>query len=122
MRRANLSAKKVKEKYRKRFGIEARVTALAKTRSAGGLSSANAAYRFMLIGMSFLLTNIWQELRPPLDEKSPSHRERVGIGGAFRLKRARQFLEKSDRKTVWNDQRNRNAELKSANINQIWIY
>ena len=56
-----LSAKTVKKRYRKRFGIESSYRCAKKVR--GWTTSANAAYRFVLIGMSFLLTNIWQELQ-----------------------------------------------------------
>jgi putative transposase len=86
------SAKKVKEKYRKRFGIEASYRCAKKVR--GWTTSANAAYRFMLLGMSFLLTNIWQELQEQWTRK-------VQVGRAswkwqkFRLKRFVNFLRKA---------------------------
>lgn len=54
-----LSAKKVKERYRQRFGIESSYRCAKKVR--GWTTSPNAAYRFVLLGMSFWLTNIWQE-------------------------------------------------------------
>ncbi len=87
-----MSAKKVKEKYRKRFGIEASYRCAKKVR--GWTTSANAAYRFMLLGMSFLLTNIWQELQEQWTRK-------VQVGRAswkwqkFRLKRFVNFLRKA---------------------------
>ena len=56
-----------------------------------------------------------------LDEKSPSRKSELELA-EIPTQTVRQFLEKSDRKTVWNGQRNRNAELKSVEINQIWIY
>ncbi len=87
-----LSAKKVKEKYRKRFGIEASYRCAKKVR--GWTTSPNAAYRFMLIGMSFLLTNIWQELQTEWTRKA-----QVGRASwkwqKFRLKRFVNFLRKA---------------------------
>jgi hypothetical protein len=89
---ANLSAEKVKEKYRRRFGIEASYRCAKKVR--GWTTSSNPAYRFVLIGMSFLLTNIWQELQSHWTRK-------VQVGRAswkwqkFRLKRFVNFLRKA---------------------------
>jgi putative transposase len=88
----NLSAKKVKENYRKRFGIEASYRCAKKVR--GWTTSSNAAYRFVLIGMSFLLTNIWQELQSRWTRKA-----QVGRASwkwrKFRLKRFVNFLRKA---------------------------
>ena len=88
----NLSAKKVNQRYRKRFGIEASYRCAKKVR--GWTTSTNAAYRFLLLGMSFLLTNIWQELQTEWTRK-------VQVGRAswnwqkFRLKRFVNFLRKA---------------------------
>lgn len=88
----NLSAKKVKEKYRKRFGIEASYRCAKKVR--GWTTSPNAAYRFMLMGMSFLVTNIWQEMQSEWTRK-----RQVGRASwnwrKFRLKRFINFLRKA---------------------------
>jgi len=56
-----------------------------------------------------------------MDEKSASWESELELA-EISLKKVRQFPEKSDRKSVWNGQRNRNAELKSTKINQIWNY
>ncbi len=56
-----------------------------------------------------------------MDEKSASWESELELEEIL-LKKIRQFLEKSDRKSVWNGQPNRNAELKSVKIDQIWIY
>ena len=56
-----------------------------------------------------------------LDEESASWKSELEVA-EISTQTVRQFLAKSDRKFVWNGQRNRNAELKSVNINQIWIY
>ena len=84
-----LSAKKVKERYRKRFGIEASYRCAKKVR--GWTTSPNAAYRFVLLGMSFWLTNIWQELQTEWTRKAQVGR-RVWKQSEFRLKRFVNFL------------------------------
>jgi len=84
-----LSAKKVKERYRKRFGIEASYRCAKKVR--GWTTSPNAAYRFVLLGMSFWLTNIWQELQTEWTRKAQVGR-RVWQQSKFRLKRFVNFL------------------------------
>lgn len=89
---ANLSAKKVKENYRKRFGIEASYRCAKKVR--GWTTSSNAAYRFVLMGMSFLMTNIWQELQEKWTRKAQVGR-RVWNKREFRLKRFVNFLRKA---------------------------
>ena len=88
----NLSAKKVKEKYRRRFGIEASYRCAKKVR--GWTTSSNAAYRFVLIGMSFLLTNIWQELQSHWTRKAQVGRASWNWR-KFRLKRFVNFLRKA---------------------------
>jgi len=87
-----LSAKKVKEKYRKRFGIEASYRCAKKVR--GWTTSANAAYRFILMGMSFLLTNIWHELQEKWTRLAQVGR-RSWNWKKFRLKRFVNFLRKA---------------------------
>jgi putative transposase len=89
---ANISAKKVKESYRKRFGIEASYRCAKKVR--GWTTSANAAYRFVLIGLSFLLTNIWQELQTRWTRKAQVGRANWNWR-KFRLKRFVNFLRKA---------------------------
>jgi hypothetical protein len=89
---ANLSARKVKESYRKRFGIEASYRCAKKVR--GWTTSSNAAYRFVLIGMSFLLTNIWQELQEHWTRKAQVGRASWNWQ-KFRLKRFVNFLRKA---------------------------
>lgn len=89
---ANLSGKKVKENYRKRFGIEASYRCAKKVR--GWTTSSNAAYRFVLMGMSFLLTNIWQELQEKWTRIAQVGR-RVWNKQKFRLKRFVNFLRKA---------------------------
>ena len=87
-----LSAKTVKKRYRKRFGIEASYRCAKKVR--GWTTSANAAYRFILIGMSFLLTNIWQELQSKWTRKAQVGRASWNWQ-RFCLKRFVNFLRKA---------------------------
>jgi len=87
-----LSPKKVKEKYRKRFGIEASYRCAKKVR--GWRASSNAAYRFILMGMIFLLTNIWQELQEKWTRKVQVGR-RSWNWQKFRLKRFVNFIRKA---------------------------
>ena len=89
---ANLSAKKVKENYRQRFGIEASYRCAKKVR--GWTTSRNAAYRFLLIGLSFVLTNIWQELQEKWTRKRQVGR-RSWQWQRLRLKRFVNFLSKA---------------------------
>ena len=60
----------------------------------GWMASANAAYRFVLIGMSFLLTNIWQELQEQWTRKAQVGRASWNWR-KFRLKRFVNFLRKA---------------------------
>ena len=89
---ANLSAKKVKEKYRKRFGIEASYRCAKKVR--GWTTSKNPAYRFILMGMSFVLTNIWQELQEKWTRIKQVGRK-TWNWEKFRLKRFVNFVRKA---------------------------
>jgi hypothetical protein len=86
---AHVSAKKVKANYRRRFGIEASYRCAKKVR--GWTTSPNAAYRFILIGLSFVLTNIWQELQEEWTRKRQVGR-RSWKWQKFRLKRFVNFL------------------------------
>lgn len=86
---ASLSAQTVKERYRRRFGIEASYRCAKKVR--GWTTSPNAAYRFLLMGLSFLLTNIWQELQALWTRKRHVGR-RSWKWQHFRLSRFLHFL------------------------------
>ncbi len=87
-----LGVKTVKQRYRKRFGIQASYRCAKKVR--GWTTSPNAAYRFILSGMSFLLTNIWQELQEKWTRKVQVGR-RNWNWEKFRLKRFINFLRKA---------------------------
>jgi hypothetical protein len=51
----------VREQYRRRFGIESSYRCAAQVR--GWTTSRNVAYRFLLMGLSFFLLNVWVHLR-----------------------------------------------------------
>jgi hypothetical protein len=78
------SPKKVMKRYRRRFGIECDYRQMRVMRVVS--SSRNPAMKFFLLGLSFVLVNLWARLRWQLFR-------RVGRGprtlraGAFRLKR-----------------------------------
>lgn len=57
----DLPAKRVRRLYRRRFGLESSYRCAGHVR--GWTTSRNAAYRFVLIGVSFVLLNVWLMLR-----------------------------------------------------------
>jgi len=69
----------------------------------------------------FLVDQPLARVARKMDEKSPSRESELEVEEVS-AQTLRKFLEKSDRKSLWNGQRNRNAELKSVKINQIWNY
>jgi len=88
----NLSAKTVKKRYRKRFGIESSYRCAKKVR--GWTTAANPVYRFLLIGLSFCLTNLWQELQRKWTRKAQTGRA-VWNWQKFCLKRFINFVRKA---------------------------
>ena len=52
--------KKCRRKYKKRFGIESSYRLVNKV--LGWTTSPNAAYRFVLMGLGFILLNLWVNL------------------------------------------------------------
>jgi hypothetical protein len=57
----DLSPHQVRRLYRRRFGIETSYRCAAQVR--GWTTSRNPAYRFLLLGLSFFVTNVWLHLR-----------------------------------------------------------
>ena len=57
----DLSPRQARREYRRRFGIESSYRCAGQVR--GWTTSPNAAYRFVLIGLSFILLNVWLHLR-----------------------------------------------------------
>ncbi len=57
----DLPPQRVRKLYRRRFGIESSYRCAGRVR--GWTTSRNAAYRFVLLGLSFVLLNVWVHLR-----------------------------------------------------------
>ena len=57
----DLTPRQARRWYRRRFGIESSYRCAGQVR--GGTTSPNAAYRFVLIALSFILLNVWLSLR-----------------------------------------------------------
>ena len=57
----DLSPHQAQRSYRRRFGIETSYRCAGQVR--GWTTSSNPAYRFVLIGLSFFLLNVWLHLR-----------------------------------------------------------
>jgi putative transposase len=87
--RLELSPKRVRQNYRRRFGIESSYRCSRKVR--GWTTAKNAAYRFLLIGLSFFLLNVWIGLRWEWASK-PRCGGRDLQEGYFRLRRFARFI------------------------------
>ena len=57
----DLSPRQARRLYRRRFGVETSYRCAGQVR--GWTTSKNPAYRFLLIGLSFFLLNVWLHLR-----------------------------------------------------------
>jgi putative transposase len=57
----DLPPQRVRRGYRRRFGIESSYRCTGQVR--GWTTSRNVAYRFVLLGLSFVLLNVWVHLR-----------------------------------------------------------
>ena len=57
----DLPPQRVRKLYRRRFGIESSYRCAGQVR--GWTTSPNVAYRFVLLGLSFVLLNVWLRLR-----------------------------------------------------------
>ena len=57
----DLPPRRVRRLYRKRFGIESSYRCTGQVR--GWTTTRNVAYRFLLIALSFILLNVWLQLR-----------------------------------------------------------
>lgn len=84
-----MAAKSVRKKYRRRFGIETSYRCSRQLR--GWTTTNNAAYRFLLIALSFLLVNVWIQLRW-LWARIPRRGRRLLVEAHFRLRRFAQFI------------------------------
>jgi putative transposase len=84
-----MKAKEVRKKYRRRFGIETSYRCARQLR--GWTTANNAAYRFLLIALSFFLLNVWVELRW-LFARRPRRGGQLLLEGHFRLRRFVRFI------------------------------
>ena len=84
-----LRAKEVRKRYRRRFGIETSYRCARQLR--GWTTANNAAYRFLLIALSFFLVNVWIELRW-LFARKPGRGRRLVVEAHFRLRRFARFI------------------------------
>ena len=78
------SPKKIKRRYRRRFGIETGYRQMRQLRVV--TTSRNPALKFFLLGLSLVLVNIWARLRWQLFRR-PGRGPRTVVETAFRLKR-----------------------------------
>jgi putative transposase len=85
----DLSPQQVRKLYRRRFGIESSYRCAAQV--CGWTTSKNAAYRFVLMGLSFLLLNVWIHLRW-LFTQMPRRGHRWLDTKRFRLARFAKFI------------------------------
>ena len=84
-----LNPRQVKKRYRRRFGIESSYRCARQVR--GWTTSQNAVYRFLLMGLSFVLLNVWLELRWEWARKPGRGRRRVEESH-LRLRRMAEFI------------------------------
>ena len=85
----DLSPRQARRLYRRRFGIETSYRCAGRVR--GWTASRNPAYRFLLIGLSFYLLNVWIHLRW-LFTQVPRRGHRRLDQGRFRLVRFVKFI------------------------------
>ena len=89
---ADLASRKVHRLYRRRFGIESSYRCMRKVRA--WTTSRNPTLRFLLIGLGFILVNLWQELRWRFGQVL-QHRHRYLAAGRFKLQRLASFLSRA---------------------------
>lgn len=82
----------VRRLYRKRFGIESSYRCAGQVR--GWTTSRNVAYRFVLLGVSFILVNVWLELRWSFTQV-PRRGRRWLATSRFALSRLKAFVRRA---------------------------
>lgn len=85
----DLSPRQARRLYRRRFGIETSYRCAGQVR--GWTTSPSAAYRFLLIALSFVLVNVWVHLRW-LFTQVPRRGRRQLDTARFRLSRFVKFI------------------------------
>jgi putative transposase len=78
-----------RKSYRRRFGIETSYRCAGRVR--GWTTSPNPAYRFLLIGLSFFLLNVWLHLRWLFTQAPQQGRRRLAVK-RFQLGRFAKFI------------------------------
>jgi IS4 transposase len=86
------SPRQVRRAYRRRFGIESSYRSAGQVR--GWTTSPNAAYRFVLLGLSFFLLNVWLHLRW-LFTQVPRRGRRALDTQLFQLRRFALFIRRA---------------------------
>jgi len=85
----DLSPRQVRRLYRRRFGVETSYRCAGQVR--GWTTSKNPAYRFLLIGLSFFLLNVWLHLRWLFTQVPRRGRRRLDVK-RFQLTRFASFI------------------------------
>ena len=85
----DISPQQARRSYRRRFGIETSYRCASRVR--GWTTSPNPAYRFLLIGLSFYLLNVWIHLRWFFTQVPRRGRRRLD-DKLFRLVRFAKFI------------------------------
>jgi putative transposase len=85
----DLSPRQARKLYRRRFGIETSYRCAGRVR--GWTTSRNPAYRFVLIGLSFFLLNVWLHLRWLFTQVPRRGHRRLDLH-RFRLARFAKFI------------------------------
>jgi putative transposase len=88
----DLSLRQIRRLYRRRFGIEASYRCMRQVRA--WTTSRNAALRFLLISLGFILVNLWQELRWRCCQV-PRRGGRKLDANRFKLQRMASFLNRA---------------------------
>jgi putative transposase len=88
----DLTPRQVRRLYRRRFGIETSYRCAASLR--GWTTSANPVYRFLLLGLSFFLLNVWLLFRW-LFTQLPHKGQRQLEVTRFQLTRFRNFIRRA---------------------------
>jgi putative transposase len=83
------SPRQARKSYRRRFGIETSYRCAGRVR--GWTTSPNPAYRFLLIGLSFFLLNVWLHLRWLFTQVPQRGRRRLAVE-RFQLARFAKFI------------------------------
>lgn len=85
----DLSPRQARGLYRRRFGVETSYRCAGQVR--GWTTSKNPAYRFLLIGLSFFLLNVWLHLRWLFTQVPRRGRRRLDVK-RFQLTRFASFI------------------------------